>query len=84
MRNKLEISLLVIAFFLILPAFSLAAHSKVIKICDGDILRAKGCNTEIKVRLGLVVLKHPRERGQDNHIGRKPKSRLRGLYWIKK
>ena len=78
MRNKLETSLLLIAFFLMLPAFSLAAHSKVIKICDGDILRAKGCDTEIKVRLGLIVLKHPRERGQDSHIARKPKSGLRG------
>jgi hypothetical protein len=78
MRNKLEISLLLIAFFLILPAFSLAAHSKVIKMCDGDILRAKGCDTEIKVRLGLIVLKHPRERGRDSHIARNPKSRLRG------
>jgi len=78
MRNKLETSLLLIAFFLILPAFSLAVHSKVIKICDGDTLRAKGCDTEIKVRPGLIVLKHPRERGQDSHIARKPKSRLRG------
>jgi hypothetical protein len=41
MRNRSEISLLLLAFFLILLAFSLVARSKVTKICDGDILRAK-------------------------------------------
>jgi hypothetical protein len=84
MRNRSEISLVLIAFFFILPAFSLAARSKVIKICGGDILRTKGCDAEIKARLVLIVLKHPRERGWDSHVARKPKSHLRGLYWIKK
>jgi endonuclease YncB( thermonuclease family) len=51
MRNCLKIILLLITFLLILPTLSLSAQLKVTRVYDGDTVKGKGHDIEIKVRL---------------------------------
>jgi endonuclease YncB( thermonuclease family) len=51
MRNCLKIILLFIAFLLILPTISIAAELKVIRIYEGDTIKAESHDIVIKVRL---------------------------------
>ncbi len=51
MIKRFKIISLLITFLLILPALSLAGQFKVIRVYDGDTLKAEGYDIEIKVRL---------------------------------
>ena len=51
MRNCLRIILLFIAFLLILPTISIAAELKVIRIYEGNTIKAESHDIVIKVRL---------------------------------
>ena len=51
MRKPLKIIIFLIALFLIFPTFSLAGQYKVIRVVDGDTVKAEGYDIEIKVRL---------------------------------
>ena len=51
MQRTLKIIPSLIAFLLILPTLSVAAQFKVTRVYDGDTIKAKGHDIEIKVRL---------------------------------
>ncbi len=51
MSRSLKISLILCVILLILPSLSIAGQFKVVRVYDGDTLKATGHNIEIKVRL---------------------------------
>ena len=80
-EKPFKIILTLIAFILILPALSLAGQFKVTRIYDGDTVKAKGHDIEIKVRLVGIdtpeTSKRKREQGQPySQQGKKVFSRI--------
>ena len=83
MRIKViaEILLISIAIFCVFPLTSLAGHFKVVRVYDGDTVKAIGHDIEIKVRLVGIdapeTSKGKRKPGQP--FGRKAEKHLAGL-----
>jgi len=51
MRKRLNLIPILFAFFLILPSVSIAGQFTVTRVYDGDTIKGKGHDIEIKVRL---------------------------------
>ena len=80
MRRAYKIVSLVVAFLLILPTLSLAGQFKVTKVYDGDTLKARGSDIEIKVRLvGIDTPEIPRKNRPGQPYGYEAKIALARL-----
>jgi endonuclease YncB( thermonuclease family) len=65
MKKALQILSFVLAWTLVFPALLLAGQFKVVEVYDGDTLRAKGFDIEIKVRLaGIDAPEMPRRKAE--------------------
>jgi len=72
-----RIFLIILAFAILLPATSLAGHFKVVRVYDGDTVKAVGHDIEIRVR--LVGIDAP-ETSKAKHKPGQPYGRKAGKY----
>jgi endonuclease YncB( thermonuclease family) len=81
LRNSIEIILLSVALFPIFQTLCLAAEYTVLRVYDGDTIKARGHYVEIKVRLAGIdapeTSKGRRKSGQP--YGQQAKKHLEGL-----
>jgi micrococcal nuclease len=80
MRTACRILSIPVVFLLLLPTVSTAGQFKVIKVYDGNIIKAKGSDIEIKVRLaGIDTPETPRKSRPGQPYGYEAKNQLARL-----